>query len=219
MKKLLIYFSVHLFVIFTTAFDGFIRQMQPNKETATSSKSIPILGLLKVAYNSRWIRPYTILSGVESGYGFYGKNVSTNKFFIIELYNKDSSLIKTINYAQTFNTASGLSRFETLPAKLYNFIVETEDLKKNSIERDSGQTARIIRLREQYAEKIFKYIAKSVIKDAIAQRHGITDNVKKTVEYYKVKFFTIVPPQNIFNQSNRERHTIFVLKEQLIPAI
>ncbi len=202
MKKVLCYFfAIHLFFLCTNALSCFIEQMRPHTE------KIPMLGFLKRIYFSPLFRPYMILSGIESGYGFYGRNVATHKYYFIEFYDKDNRLLETFDYANLFKTANGFSRFQTFPSKLYNFIVQTEDRKKKIL---SEQENRLIKLRESYTEKTLKYIAQAAVENA--EKAGI---VKGKITSCKIKFITVVPPLNLFNKDNftDNKQNIYVLKE------
>ena len=77
MKKTAIFFAIHLFMILTLSTYLFI-DAAFNKD---KKMDIFLLGSLKTkVYDSPFIRPYMILSGINTGYGFYGINVATNKY-------------------------------------------------------------------------------------------------------------------------------------------
>lgn len=202
MKKVLCYFFVaHLLVLFTNALSCFIEQMNPH------IKKIPVLGSLKRLYFTPLFRPYMILSGIESGYGFYGRNVATHKYYFIEFYDKDNRLLETFDYANLFKTTNGFSRFQTFPSKLYNFIIKTEDQKKESL---NEQGKKLVKLRESYTEKTLKYIARAAVKKV--QTTGIANG---KITSCKIKFITVVPPLNLFSNDNftSNKQNIYLLKE------
>lgn len=214
MKRLIILFLVHFFIIFINSLYGFWSQVSSNNKVSEEKKPIPVLDPLKAVFSSSAIRPYLVISGIETGYGFYGKNVATNKYLVIEIYDKDSNRIKSIDYAQAFNTSNGLSRFETLPSKLYNFLTETEDLKKVKKKDDTAALQKMISAREQYVEKSLKYIARSVVSSDLSKRIGLTPAEQNEITFFKIKLITIIPPENIFSKNSKEP-SIFVLKEYI----
>ncbi|WP_126973152.1 hypothetical protein [Gynurincola endophyticus] len=214
MKRLTILFLIHFFIIFVNSIYGFWSQISSNNKVSEEKKMVSVLHPLKALFSSSAIRPYLVISGIETGYGFYGKNVATNKYLIIEIYNKDSNRIKTIDYAQAFNTSNGLSRFETLPSKLYNFLTETQDLKNGEKKGDTVALQKMISAREQYVEKSLKYIARSVVNEEISKRINLSPKEQTEINFFKIKLITIVPPENIFKNNNKEQ-SIFILKEYI----
>ena len=163
-------------------------------------------------------RPYMVLSGAETGYGFYGKNVATTKFIMIECYNKDSTLIQTIDFGQAFKTKNGVVRYETLPSKIYNFLNDTDELKNKLILTDSLQAIKTSNQRYEYVEKVFKYIAKSTFSNAFLNRNLINSKTLNETEFIVTKLITIYPPKDIF--SNRTDHqSIYILKEYRFPKL
>ena len=190
MKKTTIFFAVHLFVILTLSTYLFI-DAAFNKD---KKMDIFLLGSLKTeVYDSPFVRPYMILSGINTGYGFYGINVATNKYFLIDVLDDENNVISKLNVSN-FKTSNSFSRFHTLPSWIYNFNVETKDLLEVENPDD-----KYIGLRKTYVRKVFKHLLKSYIKDP-------QDNRK-----YLIKLVTVVPP-NIWKEK-LEKNNIYVLEE------
>lgn len=165
-----------------------------------TKKEIPVLGFLKKnVYDSNVVRPYMVLSGINTGYGFYGINVATNKFFLIEVLDKENCLVEKINVSN-FKTKNSFQRFHTLPSWLYNFKVETKDLRKE-LDTVTKNDIKYFDLREEYVEKVFKHILKSYVKD-------IERDEENT---YAIKLITVVPPD--IWKSELEKNNIYVLTE------
>ncbi len=191
MKKLTIFFGVHLFIVATLSIYLFLDSVWKKKE------DLPVLTYLKHdVYDSNFIRPYLVFSGINTGYGFYGINVATNKFFLIEILDEQNCIVEKINVSD-FRSKNSFQRFHTLPSWLYNFKVETTDLYE---EADSPQEKKYAELRDLYVKKINKHILKSYL-----DREELQPDYK-----YVIKLVTVVPP-DIWN-SKLEKNNIYVLE-------
>ncbi|MGX1025047.1 hypothetical protein [Psychroflexus sp. MBR-150] len=193
MKKISIFFSIHFFIVSTLSIYLFIDAVSKTK------KKIPVLTHLKNdIYDSNFIRPYLVFSGINTGYGFYGINVATNKFFLIEILDEQNCIVEEINVSN-FKTKNSFQRFHTLPSWLYNFKVETTELKeKSSILEEENK---YIELRDEYVKKINKHILKSYIR---------VEDLKENY-IYRIKLITVVPPD--IWKSNLDKNNIYVLEE------
>ena len=193
MKKLTIFFGIHIFIIFSLSVYLFI-DAAFNKD---KKLNIYFFGTLKKkVYDSPVMRPYMILSGINTGYGFYGINVATNKYFLIEVLDDENNVVDEINVSN-FKTSNSFSRFHTLPSWIYNFKVETNDIKE--LKNTELPNDKYIELRETYIRKIFKHILKSYIEKPVENRK------------YLVKLVTVVPP-DIWKEK-LEKNNIYVLEE------
>lgn len=194
MKRISIFFSIHFFIVFTLSIYLFIDAAIKTK------KELPVLTHLKKdIYDSNFIRPYLVFSGINTGYGFYGINVATNKFFLIEILDGQNQIVERINVSD-FKTKNSFQRFHTLPSWLYNFEVETAELKEKS--SVSEEDSKYIELRDEYVRKVNKHILKSYIKEK-----DLKENYN-----YRIKLITVVPP-NIW-KSKLDKNNIYVLEEQ-----
>lgn len=188
MKKIVAFFSLHLFIIITL-------QIYLVFDSVFEKNSIPVIGFLKKdIYSKSPMKHYLMFSGINTGYGFYGINVATNKYFIVEIININKNIIKKIN-VNNFNSANSFSRFSTCGSFIYNFNVETNEIKK----KDKKNSERYCLLRDKFVSKIYKYIGKREVNDI------------KNCESFKVKLITVVPP-NIWN-NKLEKNNIYVLQE------
>lgn len=192
MKKLTVFFGIHVFIIFTLSVYLFI-DAAFNKD---KEMNIYFFGdLKKNVYDSPIMRPYMVLSGINTGYGFYGINVATNKYFLIEILDNQNKMVDELNVSN-FKTSNSFSRFHTLPSWIYNFKVETNDIKELESAKDNEK---YIELRETYVRKMFKHLLKSYIKEPIKNRK------------YLVKLVTVVPP-DIWKEK-LEKNNVYVLEK------
>lgn len=192
MKKLFVFFCFHFFIIITLQTYLFIN--------SAFEKDVPVLGYLKnKVYAHSLMKHYLVFSGINTGYGFYGINVATNKFFFVEVLDSENRIIKKIDVSD-FNTKNSYSRFSTCPSWFYNFNIETNEIKtKSKGKNDNNESKKYYKLRDRYLEKVYEYIGRSNIKNI------------KNCESFNVKLVTVVPP-DIWN-SNLEQNNIYVLQK------
>jgi len=200
-KRLAIFFLIHLFIVFTLAICVTVNSFY--LVNYHREPRIPVLGYLKEnVYENRYFMNYLIFSGINTGYGFYGLNTSTEKMFTIELYDTGKKLILEDAFFN-FKTMSGFSRFRGFASSMANHISDTQGIK----DRDkNGAGKELIRTRELYVEKIFKWLGKK-----------IAGNVPSCA-YYKIKLNTIVPVDIWQKPGNKETPDIYVIKEMDFPA-
>lgn len=190
MKKV-IYFLFHLSLISCLQLYLFLN-------FGLEIKYTPVLSEIKedVIYEFP-IKHYMVLSGVNTGYGFYGINVATNKYFFVELLNKNKKIINKIEVSD-FNTSNSFSRFDSSTSWIYNFNIETQELEKKI--NKSKEKKKYCEVRNEFESKLYKYIGLYY--------------AKKNPEclYYNVKLVTVVPP-NIWEQK-LEKNNIYVIKTE-----
>lgn len=198
MKKIVVFFFFHFFIVLTLSIYLFINAVSKTK------RDLPVLTYLKNdIYDSNFIRPYLVFSGINTGYGFYGVNVATNKFFLIEIQDEENCIVEKINVSN-FKTKNSFQRFHTLPSWLYNFKVETNELKEEPTSND--EKVRYITLRDEYIKKMNKHILKSYL-----SKKTLKENYN-----YIIKLVTVVPP-NIW-ENKLEKNNIYVLEEYVFKA-
>ncbi|VDH02977.1 hypothetical protein [Bergeyella zoohelcum] len=188
MKK--IYFFLHFLLIFIISFLGVINSYviynNDNKNENTHTKlSKSINNIISSIVNNPIYHTYAIFSGTNTGYGFYGINVSTYKYFKVEIFDKDGKLIKTTsNFG--LKTSNSLSRFEVLANKISHNIVEknkiSDDIKNNK-EKE---------VKDLYINKIFKVIGKYEAKK------------ENNCHHYKVTLYTLIP-DDIWNKKKSNK--------------
>jgi len=164
--------------------------------------NLPVIGFLKDdVYDNEYFRNYLTVSGINTGYGFYGISVSTEKYLEIELYDSAKQLIKKDKYFN-FSTTSGFSRFKGYASHLANYINDTKEL----LEKDSSEETKFnTGIREKYIEKVFKWMGKDIA--------AATPNCA----YYKIKLNTVIPV-NVWQQTTTEKLLVYVIKEIEFPA-
>ncbi|MBZ9620720.1 hypothetical protein [Psychroflexus lacisalsi] len=109
-KILILLFSVHLLLIFFQAFWTTVDMyfdIHYNKKI-----DIPILNVFR---QNNFTEPYYLISGINTGYGFYGIKTATEKYLRCTCYDSSD---KILNQDRYFNlkTSNGISRLESLNA-------------------------------------------------------------------------------------------------------
>ncbi len=199
-KRLSIYFLFHFLLIIILSIillvDGYIGYKYDKKKVPV------IINILKTnIYGNNYVSKYLELTGINTGYGFYGINVSTDKYFEIELYDSSKRIIKTDQYFN-FSTMGGYSRFKSYASHLANYISDTKEQMQN----DSNSVNRKnVEVREKYINKIFKWLGKNIA----ANTAGCTS--------YKTKLMTVVP-FDIWKVANTELPRVYVNKEIEFPT-
>nr|WP_315421386.1 hypothetical protein [uncultured Pedobacter sp.] len=193
MKRLILFFICHFFIVLTlsiylTAGAFFKTKYQKDVE-------IPVVDFLVKNVYDRYGSGYLWLSGLNTGYGFYGINVSTQKFFVVEIYDKNKILIHKDNRFN-FNTRTGYMRFDGYAYHIANFMAESDKLKLNN----TVSRKMLINARSQYTNKVFQYLGRGV-----ALKVNNADS-------YVVKLCTIIP-HDIWASQKIEKNQVYVEKE------
>lgn len=101
-------------------------------------------------FSTAYLHPYTVFTGTNTGYGFYGINVATYSFFEVEIFDEKGDLIdKTTNF--DIRNKNSYDRFNSLANKISNYIAEN---KKYT----SEETEKYLKMRTLYINKIFKHV-------------------------------------------------------------
>lgn len=161
---------------------------------------IPVLNSFKQNQN---VELYYILTGTNTGYGFYGIHTATNKFIKITYLD---SLDRAIKHDRFFNlsTPNGIARLEGYASYLTNYIAETEKLVKAE-EGIDGNRIKLISFREDYIEKIFKWFGKEEAESI------------KGCWSYRVELLTVLPEEVNFGFESKKPQ-LYVIKKGLYPA-
>jgi len=184
--KIKIYYFIHFGLIFiislTSVINSFLDFNNFDKKKLTA-----INLTIKSITNNPVYHIYTIFTGTNTGYGFYGINVATHKFFTVELYDGDKNLIrKTKTFG--FKNQNNLARFEVLASKMANYIVENKNFPNT-------EDPKLLEIRQLYVEKIFKNIGLSEARK--------TDECK----FYNVILYSLMPSDiwedNNYNKTKR----------------
>lgn len=189
---------IHLLIIFFQGLwgdiDGYF-SFHHNK-----TLDIPVLSYFK---QNRNIEPYYILTGTNTGYGFYGIHTATNKFIRITYLD---SLDKPIAYDRFLNlsTTNGISRLEGYASYLTNYIAETEKLVESEEDKDENRL-KLISFREDYIGKILKWLGKKK-----------AENIKDC-SAYKVELLTVLPKE-ASSEFETKPPQLYVIKKGLYPV-
>lgn len=127
MKRKVLFAVAHLSLVLIISLYSFFNQMEFSKN--------PLISMVSKVYqvaSAPVLHEYVQLAGIDAGYGYYGRNVATSKFFLIELRNKEEELLISSEFKRFFNSQNTYVRFETLASKLYNTVVDLEDLQKQA---------------------------------------------------------------------------------------
>ncbi len=99
--KFKLYYFIHFSLIFiisiTSTINSFLDYKNFNKE-----KIVILNHTIKKLLHNPIHHLYAIFTGTNTGYGFYGINVSTYKYFSVELYDKNKKTTKKNVTTQVF---------------------------------------------------------------------------------------------------------------------
>ena len=96
---------------------------------------------------------YYILSGINTGYGFYGIKTSTKKYFNISFYDKDNNVLLSDRYLG-LNSVNGIERLGGYSSYMVNYITDTEKLMKED------SLSKLVEFRKEYVTKSMKWLGK-----------------------------------------------------------
>ena len=167
--KFKIYYFIHFGLIFIISVTSVINSFLDYKNFDKEKLVVLNHTIKKLLYNPIY-HSYTIFTGTNTGYGFYGINVATYKYFSVELYDKNKKLIKKTN-TFGFKNQNNLARFEVLASRMANFIVENKNFPKN-------EDPKLLASRKLYVNKVFKRIG-------LFEAKKTREFEKKFAEYYK----------------------------------
>jgi hypothetical protein len=195
MKKytLIIFFSFHLILVFfqglNTTIDGYWSYHYNN---------IPDVPVLRIFKQNRFTDPYYILTGINTGYGFYGIKTSSKKFLRLTFLDSTQNLIKFDRYFG-LTTSNGVSRLNGYASYLANHIADTQKL----IEKDSlsqKKDADVIKFRKNYVTKSMKWLGKPLARNL------------EECYFYKVELLTIIP-EEVKEIKNNSKPELYVIQE------
>ncbi len=195
-KKLTIFFVLHFFIVITLA--AYMEIKDTIFHFYDKRVSIPVLGDLKnKVYDNKYFTNYLILSGINTGYGFFGLGVSTDKYLTVTLYDSSKNMIDSTDYFN-FRTQTAYNRFKGYASFLANYIQETEEI---ALKDKSIKGIEICKTRNLYINKTFKWLGKN---------YSALKNVNS--RSYKVKLSTIVS-NNIWEENDNKNLQIYDIKE------
>lgn len=192
MKRNVLFFIFHIGSILI--FSVFLCIKAYNDVNGSRNKEIPILTNSISALNNNTIFfVYQMISGTNTGYGFFGTSVATQKIITVEIFDRKCVLL---HKGEDFNfqTFVGKGRFKGYPIHLSGFIDETNKMRK-----DVKSDLKLIALREKYIEKVFKNLGKCV-------SNKITNS-----NSYKISLKAVIP-MNIWNKKRISKNIVYVEK-------
>lgn len=193
MKRLIIFFAFHFFIVFTLSV--YLTANAFFKTKYHKEVKVPVINFLVKDIYDKHATGYLWISGLNTGYGFYGINVSTQKFFIVNVYDKNKNLIIKDNRFN-FHTTTGYMRFDGFAYHIANFISESDKMRTDK----HPEKIKYLSVREDYVNKVFKYLGKAVAKK-------IND-----ADTYTVKLCTIIP-HDIWSKQKIDKNQVYVEKE------
>lgn len=181
-KAIKIFFVFHILLIFISSIFLTITSYLEFKNKLDNKSSVYLNG--NWLLNNPLFYTYKIISGTNTGYGFYGINVGTEAYFLVKVYDKKNNLIYTTT-THGITKKNSITRFMTLSC---SELCSNSDIEKEKNELKKAKKAIKINVNEVFSNKIFKYI-------------GLYDtkNINKSdYEYYTVSLYCL-NPKNIWN--------------------
>lgn len=187
-----VFFALHLSAIFFhavwTTLDGYWN-FHHNKLL-----DIPVLKWFK---QHRLTTPYYLLSGINTGYGFYGIKASTEKFFRVSYYGENDSILKVDNYFG-LTRSNGIARLGSFSSYMTNYIGDTDRLTDSNQINIKEIDDKVLAFRRDYILKIFKWMGRS----SLSSSH----------EAYKVDLITVLPKGLTINDDSSKLE-LYVIQE------
>ncbi|MFC5047975.1 hypothetical protein ACFSTE_01015 [Aquimarina hainanensis] len=200
MKKVLkTFLLIHFFIIILSSTFLFLNSYLEFHHK-TKIENPVVNGTLDYILNNPIIKNYRILSGTNTGYGFYGINVATEKFFVVEVLDKDCNKIKEVT---TFglHKKNSLSRFQVLSSGIFNLISENRHRKKELKKKPSKALEAQAKFDDKYVDKIFKYVGLTAAKNT------------RNAAYYNVKLLALHPKEIWKEEQYDQKTSAFIYKQ------
>lgn len=202
MKRKIIFTFIHLIFVLVVSLHSFFNQMEFNDKNT-------VVVLVKKIYERTQIpllHDYMQFTGIDAGYGYYGRNVATSKFFHIEFRNQEEELLFSSEFRKFFNSQNTYVRFDTLASKLYNTMVELEELQEQAEAQENQKIKNILERRVKLQEKWIATIYKSL--EEFAVNHTETNLLLyEAVASGSIHYKTILPPDKLstYLKSNKQK--------------
>lgn len=153
-------------------FDGYYGFYFENQKV----QKVEVSNILDYIYDTKPIFLFRTYTGFETGYGFFGPNVSSDFITVFKIYDNNGKLCKVLDQVN-FKSKEGALRFTTLNSLFLDKLTNKENKKYN-----------------QYLDIIIKQISKFVIND-------YPKNYKIDTELYLYDYPTIAA----FNKGEKEK--------------
>ncbi|MEO1033805.1 MAG: hypothetical protein AAFX55_20650 [Bacteroidota bacterium] len=204
-KILVLFFTGHLLLIFFQALWANIDSY--SNFHFDKSLRIPLLSLFK---QNKYTEPYYILSGINTGYGFYGTHTSTEKYLKIAYLDANDKEIKSDRYFRLSRT-NAIKRLEGYASFLTNYVADTEKLIEEDTTAASDTSPDVIRLRKRYQFRK-DYVVKTL--KWLGKREAETISGCTS---YNIKLITIVP-EDVWERKRKTKPKIYVVQEGTFPV-
>lgn len=195
-KLLLLFFIIHLSLVF---FQGFGTTIKGYWDYHFDDNSdINILQIINPRNN---LEPYYQLSGINTGYGFYGIKTATQKYFRITLFNSDQKKLNSDRYFK-LTTSNGVSRLEGFASKLANTIAEGKKIEEQDtllIKNDLN----LLQFKKDYVLKVLKWMGKQKAKEY------------EHCDSYKIELLAIIPSDV---RDRKIKPELYVVQESTYPV-
>jgi len=195
---LTLFFTVHLSLVF---FQGIWTTIDGYRSVHFDGKplGIPVLSLFR---QNSYTEPYYMLSGINTGYGFYGIKTSTEKYFRATYLDTADNVLKADRYFG-LSTMNGISRMGSFASFLVNYIADTERMEKQD-STSAEEIQKRIKFRKDYVTKSMKWLGKE------------TANAIPGCASYRIELMTLVPVDA--QQKNKTKPELYVVQEGLFRA-
>lgn len=150
-----IFFTFHFFtILFISIFSTLISFLDFHEIENDKIKNI-----YATYINNPLIVIYTQFSGCNTGYGFYGINVATNKYFSVKVYDQNNKFMyEHSNF--NFKNKNNEDRFNTIASRISLDLLDIQKLKKdNKLNKNDKE----IKTTNEFKNKVFKYLAKKTV--------------------------------------------------------
>ncbi len=143
---------------------------------------------------------YYQLSGINTGYGFYGIKPSTEKYLKITFFDSEEKELESDRYFGLC-TSNGISRLEGFASNLANTIADAKKLEESdTIIEDNLE---VLQFKKNYIIKVLKWLGKEKAKNYIGCKS------------YKIELLTIIP-EDIKHRKNKPE--LYVIQESIYPV-
>ncbi|MFV0249112.1 MAG: hypothetical protein ACK5H1_09175 [Tenacibaculum sp.] len=198
---LTLFFSLHLLFIFFQALwstvDGYWDFYYDKKP------QIPLV--FKLLSQNNYNESYFILTGINTGYGFFGIHASSSKYLRLSFYDKNDKLIKTSRFT-SFRTTNGISRTEGYASFLVNYIADTQNLIKVDTLLDTDNSLEALNLRKTYQFRK-DFVIKSL------KHYGKKEAEKiKGCSSYQIELLTVLP-EDIWQRETKTKPSLYVIQK------
>lgn len=192
MKRTILFTVVHLFLVLIVSLHSFFIHMEFDNKNSLVSLVDKVYKLARMPISHE----YAQFASVDAGYGFYGGNVATSKYFHIKFRNEEEELLFSGEFRKFFNSQNTYVRFDTLASKLYSTMVELEELQEQVETQENQEMKSILERRVKLQEKWIATIYKSLENFAVS-RIKMDSPLYEAAVSGTIYYRTILPPDKL----------------------